>query len=60
MNLGDCPGGKEKNMKISVPGGRYWEPQEDPKTEQELEQEWQDFQKWVSEEHEPDPELPFD
>lgn len=41
-----------------VPGGRYWEPQEE-RTEEELEREWQEFLEWSKEEHEEDADLPF-
>ena len=57
---GGYDGRKEKGVKANVPGGRYYEPQEE-RTEKELEKEWHDFQKWVDEHDgiEADPELPF-
>lgn len=43
-----------------VPGGRYYEPQED-RMEEEQEQEWEEFQQWVADNNgiPADPELPF-
>lgn len=42
-----------------IPGGRYWEPQEDPATEAEQEKEWQEFLKATEAGIKPDEELPF-
>lgn len=56
--------GKETDMTRQcvdkVPGGRYYEPQED-RAEKEQEQEWEEFQQWVADNNgiPADPELPF-